>query len=103
MGVHHDNFDLWNSKYQPKWNAAQLGPKKDIVGRFRDATRREGLRFAVSDHLSNSFSWLATAHLSEKEGQRTRGKDKEERREKRDRTGWKKGRGGRKDGVRKIG
>ena len=21
MGVHHDNFDLWNSKYQPKWNA----------------------------------------------------------------------------------
>src|SRR5579883_2517988 len=22
MGVHHDNFDMWNSKYQPRWNAA---------------------------------------------------------------------------------
>ena len=21
MGVHHDNFDLWNSKYQPRWNS----------------------------------------------------------------------------------
>jgi alpha-L-fucosidase len=25
MGVHHDNFDLWNSKHQ-QWNAAQMGP-----------------------------------------------------------------------------
>ncbi len=28
MGVHHDNFDLWNSKYQPRWNAVASGPKK---------------------------------------------------------------------------
>jgi alpha-L-fucosidase len=21
MGVHHDGFDLWDSKYQPRWNA----------------------------------------------------------------------------------
>ena len=32
MGVHHDNFDLWNSKYQPRWNSTVRGPKKDIVG-----------------------------------------------------------------------
>ena len=24
QGVHHDNFDLWNSKYQP-WNAVNMG------------------------------------------------------------------------------
>ncbi|MEO7414967.1 MAG: alpha-L-fucosidase [Opitutaceae bacterium] len=68
MAVHHDNFDLWNSKHQPKWNSVQMGPKKDIVGLFRDAARKEGLRFAVSDHLSNSFSWFAPAHLSDKDG-----------------------------------
>ncbi len=27
MGVHHDNFDLWNSKYQ-RWNAVNMGPEK---------------------------------------------------------------------------
>ena len=31
MGVHHDNFDLWNSKHT-RWNAVNMGPKKDIVG-----------------------------------------------------------------------
>src|SRR6478609_7548521 len=34
MGVHHDNFDLWNSKLN-EWNAVNMGPKKDIVGLFR--------------------------------------------------------------------
>jgi len=32
MGVHHDNYDLWNSKYQPRWNAVSSGPRKDVVG-----------------------------------------------------------------------
>jgi len=31
MANHHDNFDMWNSKYQP-WNAVNMGPKKDIIG-----------------------------------------------------------------------
>src|SRR5690348_5072560 len=25
MGVHHDNFDLWNSRHH-RWNAASMGP-----------------------------------------------------------------------------
>ena len=69
MGVHHDNFDLWNSRYQTRWNAAKSGPKKDIVGMWKQAARKRGLRFGVSEHLSNSFDWLATAHLSDKAGQ----------------------------------
>ena len=28
MGVHHDNFDMWNSKYQPRWNAVAAGPQQ---------------------------------------------------------------------------
>jgi len=43
MGVHHDNFDLWNSRHH-RWNAAAMGPKRDIVGAWRDAARRRGLR-----------------------------------------------------------
>ena len=68
MGVHHDNFDLWKSTYQPKWNAAASGPKKDIVGLWKKAAQKYGLRFAVSEHLSNSYNWLATSHGSDKTG-----------------------------------
>jgi len=68
MGVHHDNFDLWNSKYQPRWNAVAAGPHKDIVGLFRKAALKAGLKFGVSEHLSNSYNWFAPAHGSDKDG-----------------------------------
>jgi alpha-L-fucosidase len=68
MGVHHDNFDLWNSKYQPRWNSVAAGPHKDVVGLWSAAARKRGLRFGVSEHLSNSFDWFAPAHLADTKG-----------------------------------
>ena len=68
MGVHHDNFDMWNSKHQKRWNAVNAGPRKDIVGMWSAAARKRGLRFGVSEHLSNSYDWLAPAHLSDSTG-----------------------------------
>ncbi len=69
MGVHHDNFDLWNSKHQPRWNAVAIGPKKDVVGLWRKAAQKYGLKFAVSEHLSNSYNWLAVSHGADKTGE----------------------------------
>ena len=68
MAVHHDNFDLWDSKYQPHWNAVAMGPKRDIVGAFKQAADRHGLRFAVSEHLAPSYHWFSTSHTSDKTG-----------------------------------
>ena len=68
MGVHHDNFDMWNSKYQPHWNAVATGPMRDIVGLYKEAARERNLRFGVSEHLSNSFDWFAPSHLSDSTG-----------------------------------
>lgn len=68
MGVHHDNYDMWNSKYQPHWNAVASGPHKDIVGIWAAAARNRGLRFGVSEHLSNSFDWFAPSHLADTKG-----------------------------------
>ena len=68
LGVHHDNFDLWNSKYQPRWNALATGPKKDIVGLFQKAAAKQGLKFGVSDHLWISYKWLAISKASDKQG-----------------------------------
>ena len=67
MGVHHDNFDLWNSKHQ-NWNAVKMGPKRDIVGAWQKAARRNGLRFGVSEHLAASFTWYQASHGSDKTG-----------------------------------
>ena len=68
MGVHHDNFDLWNSKYQPRWNAVSRGPKKDVVGIWQKAAQKQGLKFGVSEHLWISYKWFATSHGSDATG-----------------------------------
>ena len=67
MGVHHDNFDLWNSKHN-QWNAVNMGPKKDIVGLFAKAARKNGLRFGVSDHLWITYKWFSTSKGADKTG-----------------------------------
>jgi alpha-L-fucosidase len=65
--VHHDNFDLWNSKYH-EWNAVDMGPKKDLIGMWREATLKAGLRFGVTTHLSRSYSWLNVANGADTQG-----------------------------------
>lgn len=61
MGVHHDNFDLWNSKFH-KWNAVNMGPHRDIVGDWKKASQKYGLHFGVSEHLGASYSWFNPSH-----------------------------------------
>jgi alpha-L-fucosidase len=68
MGVHHDNFDLWDSRFQPRWNAVATGPRKNIARLFRDAAVGQGLRFGVSQHLHASYEWLSTSYGSDRTG-----------------------------------
>lgn len=49
LATHHDNFDNFNSTWNP-WNSVKVGPHKDIVGLWREAALKEGLRFGVSWH-----------------------------------------------------
>jgi alpha-L-fucosidase len=65
--VHHDNFDLWNSKYH-EWNSVNMGPKKDITGMWRDAALKHGLRFGVTTHLARSYSWFQVNKGADKSG-----------------------------------
>ncbi len=67
MGSHHDNFFLWNSKIH-KWNAAAMGPKRDVVGDWQKAAKKYGLRFGVSEHLGASFTWFQSSHRADKAG-----------------------------------
>ena len=62
MGVHHDNFDLWNSRHH-RWNAVNMGPKRDIVGEWKRAASKRGVRFGVSEHLGPSYAWFYPSHM----------------------------------------
>ena len=67
MGVHHDNFDLWNSKHT-RWNSVKMGPKRDVVGMFRKAALKHGLRFGVSEHLWITYKWFSVSRGSDQSG-----------------------------------
>jgi alpha-L-fucosidase len=67
LANHHDNLDLWNSKYQP-WNSVDVGPKKDLVGGWAKATRAAGLRFAVSVHAAHAWSWYEPSQGADADG-----------------------------------
>ena len=67
LANHHDNFDLYNSKYQ-EWNSVAVGPEKDIVGGWAAAARKYGLRFGVSVHAAHSWVWYETSRGADTKG-----------------------------------
>ncbi len=67
MANHHDNFDLYASKYQP-WNSVAIGPQKDIISLWAQAARKKGLRFAVSVHATHAWTWYEPALGADKAG-----------------------------------
>lgn len=70
MANHHDNLDMWNSKYQ-EWNTMRVGPKKDIVEGWAKAAKKYNLPFGLSVHASHAWTWFETAQRSDKSGSQT--------------------------------
>jgi alpha-L-fucosidase len=67
LANHHDNFDAYDSKYQP-WNSVRIGPKKDIIGTWEKIARAHGMRFGVSNHSSHAWHWFQPAYGHDVEG-----------------------------------
>ncbi len=67
VAVHHDNFDMWDSKYQPRWNSVSTAGK-DVVGMWRKAVDKEGLRLGVASHFARSYRWLQPSHGADRSG-----------------------------------
>ncbi len=68
LANHHDNLDLYDSKYQKNWNSTKVGPKKDIIGGWAKAAKKNGLPFGVSVHAAHAWSWFETAQRADKNG-----------------------------------
>ena len=67
LANHHDNLDLYNSKYQ-EWNSVAVGPEKDIVGGWAAAARKYGLRFGVSVHAARAWLWYEPSRKADTKG-----------------------------------
>ena len=56
VAEHCDGFAMYDSAIDP-WNAAKMGPKRDVVGELEAATRKRGLHFGVSSHRAEHWWW----------------------------------------------
>ncbi len=54
--AHHDGFLLWDSKVN-RWNAVNMGPKRDCYGEYVKALRGEGLKTIATFHHIRTFNW----------------------------------------------
>lgn len=54
VAEHHDGFAMYNSKVT-RWNAVDMGPKRDVIGELKAAAARDDLYFGVSSHFA--FNW----------------------------------------------
>lgn len=54
VAEHHDGFAMYAST-QTRWNAANMGPKRDVMGELGEAVRKRGMRLGASSHYA--FNW----------------------------------------------
>lgn len=54
VAEHHDGFAMYDCKYT-KWNAVNMGPKRDIIGELANAVRKRFLVFGVSYHRAEHW------------------------------------------------
>ena len=62
--VHHDGFLLWDSKIS-RWNAGNMGPKRDLYGDLVAALRKKGLKTIATFHHFRTFNWYVPADKEE--------------------------------------
>ncbi|MCL5745331.1 MAG: alpha-L-fucosidase, partial [Acidobacteria bacterium] len=56
---HADGFSMWDSRVN-KWNAARMGPKRDVVGELARAIRKRNMKFLATFHHQWLWAWYPT-------------------------------------------
>ena len=55
VAEHHDGFAMWDSKYS-EWNAANMGPKRDVVGELEAAIKKRDMKYVTAFH--HAANWF---------------------------------------------
>jgi alpha-L-fucosidase len=58
VAEHHDGFQMYESCLSC-WNAAQMGPKRDVLGELMTAAEAEGLVFCASTHRAEHWFFMS--------------------------------------------
>ena len=61
MAQHHDSFSLYDSEHT-QWDSVDKGPKRDLCQEIKDAVKKRGLKFGVSNHMAWNSSFFAYYH-----------------------------------------
>ncbi len=56
VGEHHDGFPLYASSYT-KWDASEMGPKRDVIADLEEAVRARGMKFGISSHRAFNYGY----------------------------------------------
>jgi alpha-L-fucosidase len=54
VAEHHDGFAMYDTALS-RWNAVQMGPKRDLIGDLAEAVRKEGMTFTLSSHRAEHW------------------------------------------------
>lgn len=59
VAEHHDGFSMWDTRYS-EWNAAKMGPKRDVVGELSRAIKKRNLKFVTAFHHAENWFYFPT-------------------------------------------
>ena len=59
VAEHADGFAMWDSELT-KWDAMDMGPKRDVVGEMAKAVRKQGMKFIATYHRHWLYAWYPT-------------------------------------------
>lgn len=57
VAEHHDGFAMWNTKYSD-WNAAKMGPRRDVVGELEKAIKAKNMKFVTAFHHAANWTFF---------------------------------------------
>lgn len=57
VAEHHDGFQMYASDLC-RWNAAEMGPKRDIISELAESTRAAGMVFGLSSHRAEHWWFM---------------------------------------------
>jgi len=57
VAEHHDGFAMYRTELN-RWNAADMGPKTDVIGRVKYAVEARGLKFCASTHRAEHYFFM---------------------------------------------
>lgn len=57
VAEHHDGFAMYDTAFN-RWNAAQMGPCRNVIGELKQACDENGLVFCASTHRAEHFFFM---------------------------------------------